>query len=407
MRHAICVGFLKNRQLEQDEMWFSAPLGEAVCTDCIADESLCEFVAGNLNSTECSFCGRYGESAVAADTDSVLVYMSECLKREWSRAIDEYLHDSESPTGYAGPCHETQEILEVDAVFANEGFEQFVLDAFRETQWAQKDFAAISEGEALRYGWTDLAETVKYRQRFFFLLAEDEHDDGPGSEVPHGRQMLDQLGELIRKYGLVRTIPQGTSIYRCRTHKADETPTTAGELGPPPPAKALQSRMSPAGIPMLYAADEPMTTLAETIDEESDADAATIATFKLRQDCRVVDLRELPPVPSIFDADIDTTERRHELGFLHGFRSDVSGLVKRDGRQHIEYVPTQVVAEYLRHVFEDGDGEQIQGVAWESSRVQGTRNLALFMDASQCVVAGEAGDGFSEPLVELVDSESQ
>jgi RES domain/HEPN/RES N-terminal domain 1 len=402
------VGFLKNRQLEQDEMWFSAPLCEAVCPGCIADEALRQFVTGNLNSTDCSFCGRSGESAVAADTDSVLSYMSECLKREWSRAIDEYLHDSESPTGYAGPCYETQEILEVDEVFANEDFEEFVLEAFRETQWAQKDFAAISEGEALRYGWTDLAETVKHRQRFFFLLAEDEHDEDPGADVPRGRRMLDELGELIRKYDLIRTIPQDTLIYRCRTHKSDEMPTTAKELGPPPPAKALQSRMSPAGIPMLYAADEPRTTLAETIDEEpSDEDAATIVTFKLRQDCRVVDLRELPPVPSIFDSGIDTTQRRHELGFLHGFRRDVSGAVKRDGRQHIEYVPTQVVAEYLRYVFKDGSGEQIQGVAWGSSRVQGTRNVALFMDASQCVEAGGASDGFSEPLVELVDSEPQ
>jgi len=33
----------------------------------------------------------------------------------------------------------------------------------------------MDEGEALRYGWTDLAETVKHRQRFFFLLAADEH----------------------------------------------------------------------------------------------------------------------------------------------------------------------------------------------------------------------------------------
>jgi hypothetical protein len=389
-------------------MWFSAPLGYAVCPDCVADETLSEFVAGNLNATECSFCGRSGTSPIAADTDSVLTYMSECLQREWSRAVDEYLHDSESPTGYAGPCYETYEILEVDEVFANERFEEFVLEAFQDTQWAQKDFGGIDEGEALRYGWTDLAETVKHRQRFFFLLAEEEHDDGPGAEVRYGRQMLDQLGELIRKYGLVRTMPEGTIVYRCRTHKSYETPTRAEELGPPPAAKAQQSRMSPAGIPMLYAADEPETTLAETIEEEpSDEDAATIATFRLRQDCSVVDLRELSPIPSIFESGIYTMERRHELGFLHGFRHDVSGPVKRDGREHIEYVPTQVVAEYLRHVFKDADGEEIQGVAWESSKLPGTRNVVLFMDANRCVEADAPDEGTSEALIELVDREAQ
>jgi len=401
------MGFLKNRQIDQEEMWFSAPFAGAVCAGCVADEALSHFVAGNLDSTECSFCGRSGESAVAADTDTVLTYVSECLKREWSRAIDEYLHDAESGTGYAGPCYATDEVLDSEGpVFANEAFEKFVHEAFRDTQWAPKDYAAINEGEALRFGWTGLAETVKHRQRFFFSLVAEPEDDGPGAEVPRGRAMLDQLGELILKYGLVRKIPRDRCIYRCRTHKSNERPTTAGELGPPPPAKALQSRMSPAGIPMLYAADETNTTLAETIDEEHpDAEAATIATFKLRKDCLVVDLRDLPLVPSMFQSGIETTDRRYELGFLHGFCLDLSGPVARDGREHIDYVPTQVVAEYLRFVFRDGDGQQIQGVAWESSKLPGTHNVVLFIDASQCVDAGGRGDGFSEPLVELVNSE--
>jgi hypothetical protein len=77
-----------------------------------------------------------------------------------------------------------------------------------------------------------------------------------------------------------------------------------------------------------------------------------------------------------------------------------------DGREHIEYVPTQVVAEYLRYVFKDGAGEEIQGVAWESSKLSGTRNVVL-LDASRCVEAGEPGDGFSDPLIELVDREPQ
>lgn len=404
------MGWAKNRQLEQDEAWFSAPVAEAVCPDCIADPALREFVESNLDATVCSFCGQSGEMAVAADTDSVLTYMSECLKREWARSIDEYLHDPESPTGYAGTCYETEDILGGEApVFANDDFERFVYDTFRQTQWAPRDFAAINAGDALRFGWTHLTETVKHQQRFFFLLDSAEaHDDGPGVEIRRGRSMLDQLGELIRKYELVCEIPQGTPIYRCRAHKSDERPTTAQELGPAPATKARQSRMSPAGIPMLYAADEPQTALAETIDEDpADDDAATIATFRLRKACLVVDLRELPSVPSIFDPGIDTTDRRHELGFLHGFRHDVSGPVKRDGREHIEYVPTQVVAEYLRVVFRDCKGQQIQGVAWESSKLPGSRNVVLFMDAKQCVDQGKQGDGFFEPLVELVDSELQ
>jgi hypothetical protein len=402
------VGFLKNRQLEQDEMWFSAPFGHAVCSDCIADSALREFVGSNLDSVECSFCGRSADTDIAADTDVVLAFMSECLKREWARPIDEYFQDAESSTGYAGPSYPLGEILgDEPPTFANEAFERFVLDAFAETEWAPRDYAAINENEALRFGWSDLVETVKHQQRFFFLLEDDEpRDDGPGAEVRRGRAMLDQLGHLIRKYELVHTIPRADVLYRCRPHKSSESPTSAQELGPPPPEKAIRSRMSPAGIPTLYAADQPETTLAETIDgTPTDEDVATIGTWELLQDCLIVDLNELPAVPSIFESDAETTRRRHELGFLHGFRRDVSGSVKRDGREHIDYVPTQVVAEYLRFVFRNDDGQPVQGVAWESSKLPGTRNVVLFIDASQCVDEGQQGDGHSRPVVELKDHE--
>jgi hypothetical protein len=390
-------------------MWFSAPLGYAVCPECVADSALREFIAGNLDATECSFCGRSTpDSVVAADTDTVLAFISECLKREWARPIDEYLHDAESSTGYAGPSYSLEGILgDEQPTFANEAFERFVLDAFRETDWAPRDYAAITENEALRFGWSDLVETVKHQQRFFFLLENNEpQDDDPGAEVRRGRAMLDHLGHLIRKYDLVQPIPRDAALYRCRPHKSSESPTSAQELGPPPSEKAIQSRMSPAGIPMLYAADEPETTLAETIDETStDDDVATIGTWKLLQDCLIVDLNQLPMVPSIFESGPETTPRRHELGFLHGFRRDVSGSVKRDGREHIDYVPTQVVAEYLRFVFRDRDGLPVQGVAWESSKLPGTRNVVLFIDANQCVDESEQGGGLSKPVVELKDHE--
>jgi len=403
------VGFLKNRQLEQDEAWYSAPLGYAVCPECVADAALRDFVAANVDSTECSFCERSSESQIAADTDTVLTYMSDCLKREWSRAIDEYLHDAESSTGYAGTCYGIEEVLEGEAlIFANEDAERFVYEAFGETQWAPRDFAAVNPGEALRFGWADLVQTVKHDQRFFFLLNEEQRDEGPGVPIRHGRAMLEQLGELIQRYGLVRELGKGALIYRCRPHKAQERPQTAEELGAPPPEKASQSRMSPAGIAMLYAADEASTALAETIAyRRADQTSATVATFELRTACRIADLTQLPPVPSIFDPAEETTELRHELGFLHGFRRDVSGPVDHDGREHIDYVPTQVVAEYLRVAFRDEDGESIKGVAWESSKLPGTRNVVLFADARACVDAGGRADDFVEPLVELVGIELQ
>jgi hypothetical protein len=49
------------------------------------------------------------------------------------------------------------------------------------------------------------------------------------------------------------------------------------------------------------------------------------------------------PFPSLFDE-----QRRHlraGLSFLHDFAADLAKPIEKDGREHIEYVPTQIVTE--------------------------------------------------------------
>ena len=57
-------------------------------------------------------------------------------------------------------------------------------------------------------------------------------------------------------------------MFRARFQDSEIAFTTAEELGPPPQDKAIQSnRMSPAGVPMLYASDQTETALRETANE--------------------------------------------------------------------------------------------------------------------------------------------
>jgi HEPN/RES N-terminal domain 1/RES domain len=250
-------------------MWFSAPPGYAVCGACVADAALACFIEEHADEPECSFCGVTGTANIATDATAVLEYMSRCLRREWARPIDEYLYDRESLTGYAGdPPRDLQEVLEPEyPMFKNEDFETFVYDAFSETEWCPRDFAALNEEEALRYGWSDLATTVKHRQRFLFLLdSNDKADEGPGAEIRRGPELLDALADLIRQHGLVRNLEPTTALYRCRLHGTRKRYTAAKDLGAPPDENASQSRMSPAGISMLYVADNPDTAFAETFD---------------------------------------------------------------------------------------------------------------------------------------------
>lgn len=396
---------MKELQIEQWEAGFSAPWGQSVCGSCTGDEALSSLVEEHANADECSFCGRNREN-IAADTGIVLERIGSQLFIGWSRAEEILYHDSEEESGYAGPVYEIRDVLESEGVeFGNADFEAFVLGAFGETQYTPASVYAMTQGEALRAGWDDLVETVKHQQRFFFVLARnDRSGDGAGVAVPRGRELLSELDRLIREYGLLRELAAGTPLYRVRLHPLRKRYETAKDLGAPPPASASQSRMSPAGIPMLYTAEEIETAIAETVGaRRSRRKGLTIATFKPTETLRIVDFSQLPPIPSVFDDSPETPRIRHELGFLYGMRRDIGGEVKLDGRQHIEYVPTQVVCEYIRHRLPQRLRQPVHGLAWESTRASGGRNVVLFFDRDRCVETGERPRFPEGPLVELAE----
>lgn len=134
-------------------------------------------------------------------------------------------------------------------------------------------------------------ETVKHKQRFFSLTSTRgiNDADGAGARIRRGGELLDELGRLIREYGLVVDLPAGHLLYRVRIPRVREQFTSAKALGAPPPRAASQSRMSLAGIPMFYAGDEPETALAETYDpRRTKRRGRTTGTFKTRETCRIV-----------------------------------------------------------------------------------------------------------------------
>ena len=134
----------------------------------------------------------------------------------------------------------------------------------------------------------------------------------------------------------------------------------------------------------------------------ADVEAATEATFSTTRVARIVDLDRLPAVPSFFDLGEEATKNRPSLGFLAGFQHDVSAQIERDDRIHTEYVPTQVVCEYLRHLFRDQEDHPVDGLAWESAQHTGGRNVVLFVRNDQCLEPDEpAPTGWDEGKLAL------
>jgi hypothetical protein len=380
-----------------------------VCVDCVADDALKQLVLENVSDVRCDFCGREAEQDIAADADLVLERISVSLHVDYADPNDVLFWDSEDQEWAGAAVYAFDELLDevTERPLGHAHFDTFVLDAFNETQWCKRDPAWVGQGDALRFGWDDLRETVKHRQRFFFVLPEeDDPDPDPGWPIPRGRQLLEKLADLIREHGLVSDLPARSTLYRARVHRVRDRYSTAKDLGAPPANAASQSRMSPAGIPMFYAAEDAQAALDETIDPlRTRVKAATIGAFETTESCRIVDLDLVPGMPSVFDDAPESRALLEPLGFLHGFRRDVSARIERDGRIHVEYVPTQVVCEYLRDVFRDADGQPVRGLAWESAQRPGARNIVLFIDRERCVEPGKRPRWTDGLLVELVSSE--
>jgi hypothetical protein len=403
------MNWLLERKMEQEDLGFSGDWGKTVCGACVGDEALAELVGEEGDADECSFCQAKGEG-IAAEVEVVLERIGRQLLIEWDMADHVLYRDPEEESGLAGPVYEIGDVLWAEGVeFGEEEFEAFVLDAFGASRYTPAGVYAVTPGEALSFGWDDLVETVKHQRRFFFvLIPNDRSADGAGVPIPRGRELLNELDRLVGEYGLLRELPAGTPLYRVRIHPLRKRYSTAEDLGAPPPAAASQSRMSPAGIPMLYTADSVETAIAETVGtRKTRRKGLTIATFAPTEDLRIIDFSQLPSIPSVFDDSPETPRMRHELGFLHGMRRDISGEVQLDGRQHIEYVPTQVVCEYLRHQLPLELGEPVHGLAWGSARSQDGRNTVLFFDQSRCVESGQRPPDTEGPVVELVRVERQ
>lgn len=114
----------------------------------------------------------------------------------------------------------------------------------------------------------------------------------------------------------------------------------------------------------------------------------TAGLWRPRRACRIVDLTLLPDVPSIFDPDENRLAQRESLSFLHAFRRALQSPVDNPDRIHIDYVPSQLVGEWIRHFMRVG-GQAIDGLAWDSARRPGSRCVVLWVARDQCLEVGD------------------
>jgi hypothetical protein len=232
-------------------------------------------------------------------------------------------------------------------------------------------------------------------------------------------KVLEAIDRLLVNFDLITTLPAGTVTYRARGHARyeDSHGWGAAQLGTNLPKNAASSsRMSPAGIPLFYGADDVETALAE-VARADDREFFTVGTFVTTEPVTVIDLTHVPPVPSIFDPELGGCQG--QLRFLNELVDELRQPIDT-ARSNLDYVPTQVFCEYFLHVFDpeeyflrvfglkaeadaeadrEADAEldpkaKVRGLVWTSAAAAGGGGcLALDVPQEDCVDVADGTAG--------------
>ena len=164
-------------------------------------------------------------------------------------------------------------------------------------------------------------------------------------------------------------------MFRVRIREdGEDWPSNARELGAPPPASARAGRMNPAGISYFYTALKEETALKEV--GATEGTKVVVSIWETNRPMLVVDFAKLPAMPSPFDK--KNLRKREMILFLRGFLQDIAKRIEKDGKEHVEYVPTQVICEFISQVFKTQAGKHVDGILYSSSIDKGEQNLVLF-----------------------------
>lgn len=368
------------------------PVETWVCAQCVQDEFLIKIV--NDNVEQCDYCGKESEVPIAAEF--ALVF--ECV----FRAISNYYADAQ----YVGTPWDEGEWavpqVEPDTIvsFVNPGWNDDLYNDVLESldPWAywiraaDSQWTGVNLSNILSSGWLWCREYIVKKTRFFFvevLKEEAVHATSPYDMPPH--DIFNALGNLCIECELIEQVPVEQEFFRVRVSKNFHEYSEFEQLGVPPYKVTNAGRMNPPGIPYFYLAYDEQTARKEVLSRNV---GYCVGKFRNIKALRVLNFNKLPNLPSIFDP--DKFDLREKLVFLHDVKKDIIQPVSKDGMEHVEYVPTQVLSEYFRYLFKDEDGRRIDGFVYPSVKHEVGINIVIFDSSNDSL----------QTKFELVSSES-
>lgn len=362
------------------------------CVQCFQDTAIQTYIKENNEVSTCDYCKS--QKVYCASVDSVGKFIRKGLKREFE-PVDEgtgSMYDSETESYIdEGESVDTilKDFLEIfsdklnsdqadslccDLITESGPSEQDKQDG--ENDWIAdqnlvvKDSLYGSEVTSEYYNWETFKYICKFYNRYFDL----------GGQISTREHILSSLDNIFNKMQV--QLPSNTTLFRGRHYELQDGKNLKDidllkEISPPPRDNSKNSRMSPAGISYTYLGSRIKTCLYEIRFNKSDK--ILIGKFTTKKELKILDLTQEPkfPATSCFSPEYDNCEKW--LGdFVEEFKDEISMPIS-DNDKSLEYVPTQILAEYIRK-------KQFDGIKFRSSLYPKGVNYVLFCSINPCKI---------------------
>lgn len=386
------MGWVKNKMMEMQDNgdWPSHDLADKyVCTCHFEDKYLNEIIQSHGKQGTCSYCGK---QSVGCDMKTLCeqivwkigLYYQPLDNAGLYLADDFYDDEQEVIPGfkrigeYVAPNNLTyfdsvDELMDgLYLITDDDDLNDDIKSCFTTEQWISSDI--YDEDRRIKYAnqWDRFVDMVTHHGRFTFLATPEfkniiQENKGKSDDI------LSVLSDLIIEQGLVKTLSKGMKLYRARKVDDAKVEYVFEDITSPPDDCAFPNRMSPAGISMFYASFEKETASNECIGGESKG--LIVGTFETAKDLKVIDLTTIPE-QSFW------VKNWQENQFLHHFNENITKRVDPKDTNHLQYIPTQVFTEFLRYMFRDDKGQQVDGLIYGSSKTK-EKNIVLFCNQKE------------------------
>lgn len=335
-----------------------------ICAKCIGNKAFAKWIRKNGKPGKCDFDPSHGRRGKAVSIEQFAQQADAYFRSNFQRGREQpYYSDDSDKVGYeqAGDTYEniladelgcdenvvhtiSQNLPDVSDREIQKGADPFYEDYANYESIKKVEVEERAEQEEFwyenrfTYQWQEFCEIVQYQRRFFKIkeLLDDLFGDPKEFETGTIKPVyaLEAGGKIFR----ARLIDDGFS-----REKLQKNP--AGELGAPPQNRARAGRMNVEYIPAFYGAFSDETAVAEIrpgIGEE-----IAIGEFELRQPLKVFDFTVF--TRSSHEQRKDSFEHTR-YDFVDQLESEISKPILPFEKQR-EYIPTQIVAEYLKTHF--------------------------------------------------------